>query len=438
MTDSTASVVQYLKAPSAPSQDLPEEYQEILQRVNQRVAASESLESLVDFLFEQTGNICPCDRVAIAFVTEDGIRIVSHYVRTSYEPVRLGKGYSEDLQDTSLAEVIGSGSCRIIRDLEAYLEAKPLSRASRLLVDEGVRSSMTCPLYVDDRVVGVLFRSSRRKDQYDRKQVAAHYAVAERLSQAVEKVHRIEQLAAANRAYTEMLGFVSHELKSPVSSMITDATVLEGGYVGDLTEKQKQILQRMTRKGNYLLAMVREYLDLARIESGQMDIRPRKDVDFLSEVMEPALEIVAPQIEEKNVRLHRDVQGAVSPIECDAELLKVVLINYLSNAVKYGKADDGRVDLVCRRDEEGLHVAVRNEGRGFGPADRKQLFRKFSRLSVPEFKDRKGTGVGLYAVRQIVSLHGGKVDARSEKGAWAQFSFQIPQPLPAQDNQHGS
>jgi hypothetical protein len=412
---------------------LPEKYREILDRVNQRVAASESLESLIDFLFEQTRTIYPCDRVAIAFVTDDDARIVSHYVRTSYEPVRLGKGYSEDLQDTSLAEVIRSGSCRIIRDLEAYLKAKPTSRASRLLVEEGVKSSMTCPLSVDDRAVGVLFRSSRRKDQYDQQQVAAHFALAQRLSQAVEKVHRIEQLAAANRAYTEMLGFVSHELKSPVSSMMTDASVLEGGYAGQLNQKQKQILHRMKRKGDYLLAMVREYLDLARIESGQMGIRPRKDVDFVSEVVEPALDIVAPQIEEKGAALDRQIQGDLTGIECDAELLKVVLVNYLSNAVKYGWEKEGRIELRVGREEGGLGVSVKNQGPGFGPAQRKQLFRKFSRLSVPEFKDRKGTGVGLYAVRQIIDLHGGKVQAQSEKGAWARFGFWIPQPLPAED-----
>jgi signal transduction histidine kinase len=72
-------------------------------------------------------------------------------------------------------------------------------------------------------------------------------------------------------------------------------------------------------------------------------------------------------------------------------------------------------------------VAVRNEGRGFTPADRDRLFRKFSRLDDPELQKQKGTGVGLYTVWRVVNLHGGRVDAASEPGQWAEFSFRIPQ-----------
>jgi signal transduction histidine kinase len=160
-----------------------------------------------------------------------------------------------------------------------------------------------------------------------------------------------------------------------------------------------------------------------------MDIRTRSDVDFTAEVLDPAMDIVAPQAEAKNVSVASHVEGDMTGLECDAELMKVVMVNYLSNAIKYGH-DDGRVDVTLKRDADGLEVAVRNTGEGFGPDQRDQLFRKFSRLSVPAFRDRKGTGVGLYAVRQIVSLHGGRVDARSEPGQWAQFSFRLPQPIP--------
>ncbi len=408
---------------------LDESQRALLDRVNAQVTGRQSVEQIIDLLFETTRAICPCDRIGIAFLTDDQQRIRSHYVRADYEPIRLGTGYVEPLGGSSLAGVIESGRCRILNDLPAYLEAKPESRSSRLLVEEGVRSSMTCPLYVDDRVVGVLFRSSRQIGSYDEKLVAMHLSVAGQLSQAVEKVHIIDQLRQANRAYGEMLGFVSHELKSPVSSMITDATVLTEGYAGELTDRQRDVLGRLIRKGHYLLNLVREYLDLARIESGQMSLRARQDVDFAAEVVEPAIELVAPQIEQAGAELERDLPDSMPPVECDAELMKVALVNYLSNAVKYGRAEQGRIRLTVRREADGLGCAVWNAGPGFPPGQRQNLFRKFSRLSLPEFRDRKGTGVGLFAVWQIARLHGGRCEATSQPGQWACFELFIPQPL---------
>ncbi len=99
-------------------------------------------------------------------------------------------------------------------------------------------------------------------------------AIAERLSQAVEKAWRIEELEQANYAYTQMLGFVSHELKSPVASMVTDARLLADGYLGDMPPQQKDKLERLIRKGEYLLDLVREYLDLARVEGGELEAAP--------------------------------------------------------------------------------------------------------------------------------------------------------------------
>ena len=174
-----------------------------------------------------------------------------------------------------------SGLPRIIGDLEAYGHDHPRSRSTRLLVREGVRSSLTCPLSVEGRVVGFIFRSSREPYTYGPQHIELQMAITERLSQAVEKAWRIEQLEEANYAYTQMLGFVSHELKSPVASMVTDAQILAQGYLGDLTPEQRAKVESMARKGQYLLSLVREYLDLARVEGGELKLATRSRVDVM-------------------------------------------------------------------------------------------------------------------------------------------------------------
>ncbi|MEA3365244.1 MAG: GAF domain-containing protein, partial [Candidatus Hydrogenedentes bacterium] len=174
-----------------------------LDNVNHRVASGESLGAVMDFVFESTLNIFPCDRLSIAFVEEDD-RVVSHWSRALYSPLLLQNGYAEDLRQSTLARVRDTGQIRLIENLEAYLEAKQQSASTRLLVREGVRSSMTCPLSVEGRNGGFLFRSSRKPNTYGMHEVFLHSALADRLSQAVEKAYRIEQLTAANRAYTEI------------------------------------------------------------------------------------------------------------------------------------------------------------------------------------------------------------------------------------------
>jgi len=119
---------------------------------------------------------------------------------------------------------------------------------------------------------------------------------------------------------------------------------------------------------------------------------------------------------------------------CDPTLLRIVLLNLLDNAVKYGR-EGGEVRLTLEIASsrhvkpQALRFSVRNAGPGFSQADRNRLFRRFSRLDDPELKRQKGTGVGLYSAWRIVQLHRGHISADSKKGEWAQFCVEIPATL---------
>jgi signal transduction histidine kinase len=419
--------LQFLPAsPGQPERFLPEE-QAVLDHINQKIAAALSLDQLMEFLFEAIRNLCPCDRLGLAFLEDEGRRVAAHWTRVLYEPTYLKQGYSEDLSQSSLERVLASGSPRLIHDLAEYLQGHPHSASTGLLVREGVRSSMTCSLSVEGRSVGLVFLSSRSVHSYTAHHVRLWQALAERLSQAVEKAWSIEQLRAANQAFSEMLGFVSHELKNPVASMITDARVLAQGYLGPLEPRQVVKLENLMRKGEFLLDLVKDYLDLARMEGGELELSQRR-LDLVAEVLEPALELVQPLLEEKQQLLERAYPPGALMVEADPALLRIVLINFLGNAAKYGRPG-GLIRLGTRQDAEGFQVSVFNEGPGWAPEERTRLFRKFSRLQAPELRAKKGTGLGLYTAWRIVRLHGGRVEAHSEQGRWAEFTLVIPQPL---------
>ena len=413
----------------------PEE-QMVLNTIRMQAAGEESLGEILDFLFHATQDVCPCDRLALAFVEEHTDRIVADEVRANYSPIILKQGYAEDLPGSSLQRVIEEGKVRLISDLEAYGRANPHSRSVPLALREGIRSSITCPVQVNGRNVGVLFRSSRTPNAYDARAVGMHLAVTDCVSRAVERAYNTVRVERATNSYMEMLGFVTHELKSPVASIIMDADMLRQGYLGDLTEKQTQRIERMVSRGRYLLNLVGEYLNLARMETGELKLNARAGVDAVAELAEPAIDLITPQLTQREMTLERDFSFAGgATVECDPDLMQIVIVNFLSNAVKYGRRE-GKIRFTMKLGDEGWHVRVWNEGPGFPAEERFKLFHKFSRLDDPELKRQKGTGVGLYTVWRIVQLHGGRVAANSKHGEWAEFAIDIPQPLPEAGTGH--
>jgi signal transduction histidine kinase len=399
-----------------------------LRMVNQKVAAKQSLNDLADFLFEGTRTLIPCDRIGLAFVDESGRRVFAHYARADYQPLLLTKGYTGDLKGGSLEHVIKCGEPRIIDDLEAHAREHPSSHASGLLVREGVRSSLTCPLVVEGRVVGFLFRDSIRPRAFDAHHVQLEMAISERLSQAVEKAWRIEQLTAANHAYLEMLAFVSHEIKNPIASLVTDTRLLADGYLGPLEPQQVEKMERVIAKGQYLLDLVQDYLELARIDSGALELVRCAGVDVVEEIVVPSTDLVRAQVDQAEMRLHLDMPPGTVTAECDPALIRIVLVNLLGNAVKYG-TPGGKIRLRVVREADRLEVSVWNEGKGFLPEDRDRLFQRFSRLRSSGGANKRGTGVGLYTAWRIMQLHNGRIRARSAPGQWAEFSFELAQPL---------
>jgi signal transduction histidine kinase len=399
-----------------------------LRAVNQKIPLLPSLEDVIDYAFEATRTIFPCDRIGVAFLEEGGRRVIASYTRAAYEPLQLDRGYAEDVS-LSLKTILEHQSPRIIDDLQDYVGERPGSRSAKLLLKEGVRSSLTVPLSVEGHLVGFMFRSSREPHVYNEHHVLLQMSMTDIISYVIEKAWRLELLEVANRTYLEMLGFVSHELKNPVASMVTDARLLTDGYIGELTEPQRQKLERLIHKGEYLLELVNEYLDLARVEGGELRLDVRCDVLVVDDVVEPALEVVRDRIADQDMTLELDIPDPLRVVaDCDPTLLKMVLVNLLGNAAKYGRRG-GVVRLSVTQSKRGLRMAVWNEGPGFKPSQRAQLFRKFSRLDTPALTGRRGTGLGLYNAWRIVRLHQGRIRAESKPGEWAEMSFEIPQPM---------
>jgi len=239
---------------------------------------------------------------------------------------------------------------------------------------------------------------------------------------------RNEELRIINRNYMEMLGFVSHELKSPLGAAVLGVYSIKDGYLGPVSDTQQRILTSVAQSLDYLNEMVKHYLDLSRLEKGELKVN-RRMVNLNQEIIAPSLQGLMPSLEDKGMSIENRVPDNVL-LCCDPHLMRIVFENLLSNAIKYGR-NEGTIQIETGQAKSGTDtgetvLSVMNEGDGIAPDKLNLLFQKFSRIDHPKHAGKKGTGLGLYICREIIEQHGGKISGESEEGKWTKFTLSLP------------
>ena len=255
----------------------------------------------------------------------------------------------------------------------------------------------------------------------------------EKLRSAYEALEQTNHsLQELNRNYLDMLGFVSHELKNSLGVIYTSARALDTGLVGPLSEAQAALARNIAKSIDGAVKMTRNYLDLARIEKGELTVRFKR-ADMVEDVILPVLEDLKPMISDRNVVIEKKLPDSV-PVFGDVALLRIAYRNLLDNALKYGNQGGG-VTLGFEEKDGLLQFEVWNEGRGLTREQLPRLFEKFVRFDTPAESSRS-TGLGLFITRDILAKHGGRIWAESEPGQWMRFRFVLPKKDP-EGGDHG-
>ena len=229
-------------------------------------------------------------------------------------------------------------------------------------------------------------------------------------------------LQKLNANYLDMLGFVSHELKNTLGVIFTAARALDKGMVGPLSESQQQLVSNIARNIDSAVTMTRNYLDLARIEKGELQVE-LKQVILKPEVLQPTLEELKQPITDMRLAVHEEVPEGLR-MNGDPALLRIVFKNLLGNAVKYAQPG-GSIRIGFNEKGEHFQFNIWNDGEGLSPDKLKKLFGKFVRFHADTDKTRS-TGLGLFITREILAKHGGTIRAESEEGKWINFIFTLP------------
>lgn len=255
--------------------------------------------------------------------------------------------------------------------------------------------------------------------------------MAEQLEQQRQKIEQNQteledlnsELRGINKNYMEMLGFVSHELKNPLTSAIMSLYTVKDGYLGEINPAQQKSLNSVANSLDYFQEMIQHYLDLSRLEKGELEVNITQ-VCLNDDIVQPVINSLEREMHERHMTLENHIpEGLI--LNVDYNLLRIVYDNLLSNAIKYG-LDGGRIILDAQESRQMMVLSVLNDSQGIPPEKLSHLFKKFGRLDDPQFASKKGTGLGLFICRQIIEKHGGEIWAASEVGAWVKFSFTLP------------
>jgi signal transduction histidine kinase len=236
------------------------------------------------------------------------------------------------------------------------------------------------------------------------------------------------RLYELNRLKSDFLATMSHELRTPLNSIIGFSDVLDS--IDSLNDKQKRYVQNIQKSGRMLLEMINDILDLAKIESGKMEVRLS---DFrIEQVIGAQCDMARPLAEKKNIDLETVIEADLPELFQDQGKVQQILNNLLSNAIKF-TPEGGRIVIGARRSVRGeLLLVVEDTGVGIAEEDQLAIFEKFRQgrtaLAGGDAMTREysGTGLGLSIVKELCKLLGGEITLKSELGRGSTFTVRLP------------
>lgn len=240
---------------------------------------------------------------------------------------------------------------------------------------------------------------------------------------SVTVLQDISYLKELDKMKSEFIAMVTHELRAPIAAVEQQLTVILNKMAGDVTEKQEQLLSRAKERTKGLLDLIKDLLDLSKIEAGKMV--QYKEPLALQELIQRVVDLMKVEAEYKKIDLRFTAPLKVPSINADRNSMEGILTNLISNAIKY-TPEGGKVWVNLGEEGGFLKVTVSDTGIGIKKEDLSRIFDKFYRVKTSETRQIVGTGLGLSIVKSIVDAHLGSISVESEEGKGTTFNVLLP------------
>lgn len=393
---------------------------EILRNVNERIGSDERLENTLEFLFDAFEQLIPFDRIGIALIEENQKTVRLFWVKSKIPVRHLAQHYTSSLERGSLNIVMETGQPRILNDLERYYEANPHSTSTRLILEDGMRSSLTCPLYGDGRPMGFVFFSSQKKNTYEAAHVETFLGVASQFSVIIERARLRDFMRQAEKmesAFSRAL----HDLRAPLCVIKGYLGLAAEDDLANQSPRAKNIFAAIERNANNMLTLLDELNESRHSSRLTLEMRDVSFLEFCSDVAEASRILCA----KKDITFQMELGKIPTSAYFDSFKIRRVLENLVTNAVKFS-ARGTSVVMRVKREKEQLLFEIQDHGQGIAADDISKLFREFGQTKTKPTEGEPTTGLGLAIAKGIVAQHGGEISAESEIGKGSTFKFWIP------------
>ena len=397
--------------------------------VSQALNSSLELQTVLQAIVTHAVRLCAADAGTIyVFDEAAGVFVPQANYGLSEAMVAALRDSRIVLGDTVVGRCVSARRPIQITDLHD----EPDYRLGGLLRSGGFRALVGIPLLREEQAMGALVIRRRAPGEYSdallrvletfasQSVLAMHNA---RLFSEIEDKGR--QLEVASRHKSEFLANMSHELRTPLNAIIGFSEVLSERMFGDINEKQAEYLHDILESGQHLLSLINDILDLAKIEAGRMDLNP-SDFD-LPDAVEHTLLLVRERANRRAITLTCAIDERLGRIRADERKVKQVLLNLLSNALKF-TPEGGRIDVRARALAGEFEITVADTGVGISPEDQAAVFDEFRQVGSAARKV-EGTGLGLSISKKFIELQGGRMWVSSALGAGSTFGFCLPLPV---------
>jgi signal transduction histidine kinase len=324
---------------------------------------------------------------------------------------------------------------------------------ARTALDAGYRSVIAMPLLLQDQAIGAFILYNDKPYQISRRDTFLLSTAALQTSMAIQNALLFAEvkdknaaLERANQLKSQFLANVTHELRTPLHSIISyGALILEGFVDGELTKEQEEHIQFMVRRAEDLSHLVNDMLDLSKIEADHIEVK--LEPQDLTQSLQDIVDQLKPLADNKQLSLTLECEEGLPQVMADSYRLRQILINLVSNAIKFTEKGGVTISSTLLRRDDTVRIAVRDTGVGISPTALGYIFEAFRQADGSTTRRFGGTGLGLTIAKKLIELQGGEVAVESIVGEGSTFSFTLPvaaSPVvtskgrPLQKNQHNS
>ena len=392
--------------------------QEATSRAVRALGSSLDLDVAFAAFVQELRGLLPFDRAAILLVEGSGALVMATAGVAQDEVI--GPGAAIPVAGSSLEPVIREGRTVYRQDI-----TEPLYPEDVILVELGLRSRVLAPLQLGPRAIGALAISRTEPAAFRAEEVELVTLLGRLVATAVQnlRTHKaeratVDELRRLSALRADFVSLVSHELRSPMAAVIGSARTLQQRWHGLRPDQREAFLAVIADETTRLSDLVGDVLDTSRIESGTFGYT-FSDVDLAEIVRDSA---AAAEIGQDEVKLSPELPTTLPRVRGDAERLRQLIDNLISNAVKYSDAG-AEVSVHAQADGGHVVVRVRDAGPGIAPEQQGQIFEKFGRATGSA---KPGTGLGLFLARSFAEAHGGSLTVESRPGEGATFTLKLP------------